>query len=71
MAKVNLKDAARELVEQTGELLEKTTKARRQADALYDTLKRIDAENIRRREEEAPDGGAPAAAETPAAEAAE
>ena len=53
MAKGNLVSAARELTEQSAEILAKATRARKEADALLDELKRMDAAIIRRREEAA------------------
>ena len=46
-------NTTRELVEQSASILERTTRARKDADALFDTLRRMDAEMNRRKEEEA------------------
>ncbi len=51
--KGNLVSTARELTEQSAEILAKATRARKDADALLEELKRMDAANIRRREEAA------------------
>ena len=53
MAKVNLKDATKGLVEEASGILEKVTGIRRDADALYDTLRRMDQEITRQKDEEA------------------
>ena len=53
MAKGNLINTARELVEQSAEILAKATRARRDADAMFDELKRMDAAIARRKEEAA------------------
>ncbi len=53
MAKVNLKDATKELVEQASGILEQATAVRRNADYLYESLKRMDQEFSRRAEEDA------------------
>ncbi len=53
MAKVNLKDATKELVEEASGILQEATRVRMDADFLYDTLRRMDAEMNRQREEEA------------------
>ncbi len=53
MAKVNLKDATKGLVEEASGILERATGIRREADALYDTLRRIDQEISRQKDEEA------------------
>ncbi len=52
MAKVNLKDATKELAEGASEILERATRIRKEADSLFDMLKRMDADMNRRREEE-------------------
>ena len=52
MAKGNLKVATRELVEQATEILDRTKRARREADALFDTLKRMNEDLNRAKEEE-------------------
>ena len=41
MAKLNLKDATKELVEEASGILEQATKVRKDADWLFETLKRI------------------------------
>ena len=51
--KGNLVSTARELTEQSAEILGKATRARKEADALLEELKRMEAANIRRREEAA------------------
>jgi len=53
MAKVNLKDATKELMEGASGILEQATRVRKGADALFDALKRMDADLNRRKEEEA------------------
>ena len=53
MAKVNLKDATKGLVEEASSILEKATGIRREADALFDALRRIDQEINRQKDEEA------------------
>ena len=53
MANVNLKDATKELVEQASGILEEATRIRKEADSLFDTLRRMDAEMNRQAEEEA------------------
>ena len=53
MAKVNLKDATKELVEGASGILEQATRIRKEADSLFDSLKSMDAEMNRRKEEEA------------------
>ena len=42
MAKLNLKDATKELVEHASGILEEATKVRKEADWLFETLKRMD-----------------------------
>ena len=41
MAKVNLKDATKSLVEEASEILERATGIRKSADALFDTLEKM------------------------------
>ncbi len=53
MANVNLKDATKELVEEASGILEEATRIRKDADALFDTLRRMDMEMNRLAEEEA------------------
>lgn len=53
MAKVNLKDATKGLVEEASGILEQATRIRKDADSLFDTLKRLDMEMNRQAEEEA------------------
>ena len=53
MAKVNLKDATKELVEGASGILEQATRIRKEADFLYDSLRSMDAEMNRQKEEEA------------------
>ena len=53
MANVNLKDATKELVEEAGGILEEATRIRKEADSLFETLKRLDLEMNRQAEEEA------------------
>ena len=53
MAKGNLMNTARELAGQAAEILEKTRTARKSADALYETLRQMEAEVNRQKEEEA------------------
>ena len=53
MAKVNLKDATKGLVEEASGILEKATGIRRDADALFDMLRRMDQEYNRQKDEEA------------------
>ena len=52
MAKVNLKDATKGLVDKASEILEKAAGMRREADFLMDALRRMDAEMNRQKEEE-------------------
>ena len=52
MAKVNLKDATKGLVEEASEILGRANGMRREADALLDALRQIDMEMNRQREEE-------------------
>ena len=52
MAKVNLKDATKGLVDEASEILEKAVGMRREADSLMDALRRMDAEMNRQKEEE-------------------
>ena len=51
--KGNLINTARELVEESAEILEKATRARRDADSIFEELKRMDAAIARRKEETA------------------
>ena len=51
MAKGNLMNTARELVEESAEILAKATRARKDADAMLEELKRMDAAIARRRED--------------------
>ena len=53
MANVSLKDATKVLVEEASGILEEATRIRKEADSLFDTLKRMDAEMNRQAEEEA------------------
>ena len=53
MAKQNLKDATKDLMDGASEILEQATRVRKGADALYDVLKRMDADLNRKKEEEA------------------
>ena len=53
MAKGNLMNTARELVEESAQILAKTRNARKDADAMFDELKRMDAAIARRKEEAA------------------
>ena len=53
MAKVNLKDATKGLVEEASGILERATGIRREADALFNTLRQMDQEFSRQRDEEA------------------
>ena len=53
MANVNLKDATKELVAEASGILEEATRIRKEADSLFDTLKRLDMEMNRQAEEEA------------------
>ena len=53
MAKVNLKDATKGLVEESSGILEQATRIRKEADSLFETLKRLDNEMNRQAEEEA------------------
>ena len=53
MANVKLKDATKELVEEASGILEETIRIRKEADSLFDALKRMDAEMNRQAEEEA------------------
>ena len=53
MANVKLKDATKELVEEASGILEEATRIRKEADGLFDALKRLDAEMNRQAEEEA------------------
>ena len=53
MAKVNLKDATKGLVEEASGILERATGIRRDADALFDMLRRMDQEYNRQKDEEA------------------
>ena len=53
MATMNLKDATKVLVEESSGILAEATRIRKEADYLYDALKRLDAEMNQQREEEA------------------
>ena len=53
MANVKLKDATKELVEEASGILEEATRIRKEADSLFETLKRLDSEMNRQAEEEA------------------
>ncbi|MBR2661104.1 MAG: translation initiation factor IF-2 [Clostridia bacterium] len=53
MANVNLKDATKELVGEATGILEEATRIRKEADGLFETLKRLDMEMNRQAEEEA------------------
>ena len=53
MANVNLKDATKELVKEASGILEETTRIRKEADSLFDELRRLDMEMNRQAEEEA------------------
>ena len=53
MANVNLKDATKELTAQASGILEEATRIRKEADSLFDALKRLDMEMNRQAEEEA------------------
>ena len=53
MANVKLKDATKELVEEASGILEEATRIRKEADGLFDALKRLDSEMNRQAEEEA------------------
>ena len=53
MANVKLKDATKELVEEASGILEEATRIRKEADGLFETLKRLDSEMNRQAEEEA------------------
>ncbi len=53
MANVNLKDATKELTVQASGILEEATRIRKEADSLFDALKRLDMEMNRQAEEEA------------------
>ena len=53
MAKVNLKDATKELVEGASGILEQATRIRKEADFLFESLRSMDAEMNRQKEEEA------------------
>ena len=50
---MNLKDATKELVEEASGILEEATRIRKDADSLFDTLKRLDNAMNRQAEEEA------------------
>ena len=50
---MKLKDATKELVEEASSILEEATRIRKDADSLFETLKRLDAEMNRQAEEEA------------------
>ena len=51
MANVNLKDATKELTAEASGILEEATRIRKQADSLFDTLKRLDMETQPQRTE--------------------
>ena len=53
MATMNLKDATKVLVEESSGILAEATRIRKEADYLYDALKRLDAQMNQQREEEA------------------
>ena len=53
MATMSLKDATKELVEESSGILAEATRVRKEADFLYDALRRLDAEMNQQREEEA------------------
>ena len=53
MAKVNLRDATKGLVEEASSILERATGIRREADALFNALRQMDQEFSRQRDEEA------------------
>ncbi len=53
MAKMNLRDATKELVEGASGILEQATRVRKNADSLFDALKQMDMEMNRQKEEEA------------------
>ena len=53
MAKVNLKDTTKGLVEEASGILEKATGIRKEADALFEALRRMDQEISRQKDEEA------------------
>ena len=53
MAKVNLKDATKGLVEEASGILERATGIRKDADVLFDMLRRMDMEFNRQKDEEA------------------
>ena len=53
MAKVNLKDATKGLVEEASGILEKATGIRKDADALFAALRQMDQEFSRQKDEEA------------------
>ncbi len=53
MATMNLKDATKVLVEESSGILAEATRIRKEADYLFDALKRLDAEMNQQREEEA------------------
>ena len=52
MAKVNLKDATKGLVEEASGILERATGIRREADALFNALRQMDQEFSRQRDEQ-------------------
>ena len=62
MANVSLKDATKVLVEEASGILEEATRIRKEADSLFDTLKRMDMEMNRQAEEEAANAAKEAAA---------
>ena len=53
MAKLSLRDATKELVESASGILEQATRTRKEADFLYNELRRMEAELNRQKEEEA------------------
>ena len=53
MANVDLKNATKVLVEEASGILEEATRIRKEADSLFETLKRMDMELNRQAEEEA------------------
>ena len=53
MATMNLKDATKVLVEDATGILEEATQIRKEADFLYESLKRMDLEMNQQMEEEA------------------
>ena len=53
MAKLSLKDVTKDLMDGSAEILEQATAIRREADALYEMLRRMDQDMTRQKEEEA------------------